>query len=82
MALDLSEVLVIGVSSRALFNLEQENKIFQEEGISAYRKYQLEKEEEPLERGTAFYLVKRLLALNQITEKRVVEVIVMSRNSQ
>ncbi|MHC5311041.1 5'-nucleotidase [Myroides sp. LJL116] len=81
MALDLSEVLVIGVSSRALFNLEEENKIFQEGGISAYRKYQLEKENETLEKGTAFYLVKRLLALNEIAEKRVIEVIVMSRNS-
>ncbi|MDO5858612.1 5'-nucleotidase [Myroides odoratimimus] len=81
MALDLSEVLVIGVSSRALFNLEEENKIFQEQGITEYRRYQLEKEDQALEKGTAFYLVKRLLALNKIAEKRVVEVIVMSRNS-
>lgn len=81
MALDLSEVLVIGVSSRALFNLEEENKIFQEQGITAYRKYQLEREADPLDKGTAYYLVKRLLALNEITKKPVVEVIVMSRNS-
>jgi len=81
MGLDLSEALVIGVSSRALFNLEEENKIFQEKGIAEYRKYQLENEEETLGKGTAFYLVKRLLALNEIAENRVVEVIVMSRNS-
>lgn len=81
MALDLTEVLVIGVSSRALFNLEQENKVFQDKGITAYRKYQLEREQEPLEKGTAFYLVKSLLGLNDLAGKKVVEVIVMSRNS-
>ncbi|MHC5224526.1 5'-nucleotidase [Ignatzschineria sp. LJL83] len=81
MALDLSDTLVIGVSSRALFNLEEENRIFQEKGMDAYRAYQLRKENTPLQPGTAFYLVKNLLALNKLTDKAVVEVIVMSRNS-
>lgn len=47
MGLDLSEKLVIGVSSRALFDLEDENRVFQEEGIASYRKHQFEKEKEP-----------------------------------
>lgn len=81
MALDLSEILVVGVSTRALFNLEIENEIFQNQGIEAFRKYQLDKEDELLEPGTAFYLVKSLLELNQIANKRIVEVVVMSRNS-
>ncbi|HTO15828.1 MAG TPA: 5'-nucleotidase [Edaphocola sp.] len=81
MALDLSDILVIGVSSRALFDLEAENEIFEKEGISGYRKYQDQNEETSLKPGTAFYLVQSLLHLNKITNKRIVEVVVMSRNS-
>ena len=44
MPVDLSEILVVGVSTRALFNLERENKVFEEEGIEAFRKYQLDNE--------------------------------------
>ena len=81
MPIDFSEILVIGVSSRALFNLEIENKIFEDEGISGYRKYQQEHEHVVLEPGTAFFLVQSLLHLNSISKKRIVEVVVMSRNS-
>lgn len=81
MAVDLSDILVIGVSTRALFNLEVENDLFQSQGIAAFRAYQLGKEEELLAPGTAFYLVKSLLELNKIANKKIVEVVVMSRNS-
>ncbi|MGU9937941.1 5'-nucleotidase [Empedobacter brevis] len=81
MALDFSEILVIGVSSRALFDLEKENEIFDSSGIEGYRKFQQENEDIPLSPGTAFYLVKSLLELNNQANKRIVEVIVMSRNS-
>ncbi|WP_336151440.1 5'-nucleotidase, partial [Acinetobacter ursingii] len=81
MPLDLSDALVIGVSSRALFNLENENEIFEKEGIVGYRKYQEANENEPLSPGTAFYLVQSLLYLNSYSNNRIVEVIVMSRNS-
>ncbi|WP_181308028.1 5'-nucleotidase [Rufibacter sp. XAAS-G3-1] len=81
MALNLSEILVVGVSSRALFNLEKENEIFNSQGISGYRKYQQEHEDQSLEPGTAFHLVQSLLYLNQDARKRIVEVVVMSRNS-
>ena len=81
MAVDFSEILVVGVSSRALFNLEKENEIFNTVGISGFRKYQLEHEDEPLEPGTAFHLVQSLLHLNENAKKRIVEVVVMSRNS-
>ena len=73
--------LVIGVSSRALFDLEKENEIFEREGIKKYREYQELHEDEPLERGTAFYLVKSLLELNKQANRPIVEVVVMSRNS-
>ena len=46
MSVDLSQILVVGVSTRALFNLEVENEIFQNQGIEAFRKYQLEKEDD------------------------------------
>lgn len=81
MAVTFSETLVIGVSSRALFDLEDGNEVFKNEGIVGYRKYQQKYEEEPLNPGTAFYLVKSLLELNNQASKRIVEVIVMSRNS-
>lgn len=81
MAVDLSEVLVIGVTSRALFNLERENEIYESRGVKEYRRYQEENEDEPLEIGTAFYLVKSLLELNKQAKKPIVEVVVMSRNS-
>lgn len=81
MPLDLSDILVVGVSSRALFDLEAENEIFNKEGISGYRKYQQEHENELLTPGTAFHLVQSLLHLNTDAKKRIVEVVVMSRNS-
>lgn len=81
MGLDLSDVLVIGISSRALFDLEDSNDLFVKEGLDAYRAHQLQNEKEVLEKGTAFALVKALLNLNAISGKKLVEVIVMSRNS-
>lgn len=81
MAYDLTEPLVIGISSRALFDLEQENEIFEKQGLSAYETYQVQHEGEILRRGAAFPLAKALLALNELQDKRLVEIIVMSRNS-
>jgi len=79
--LSFTETLVVGISSRALFDLEEENKLFQEQGIFEYRKYQKEREGEVLMPGTGFHLIKALLNLNKLAEERLVEVIVMSRNS-
>ena len=81
MSVDLSQILVIGVSSRALFDLEEENTIFNEKGLLEFRKYQYEHENELLKPGTAFYLVRSLLELNKQASKQIVEVVVMSRNS-
>lgn len=81
MAYDLTEPLVIGISSRALFNLECENQIYENEGVSAYEEYQVKHENEVLQKGSAFQLVKAFLGLNTLQAKRLVEVIVMSRNS-
>ncbi|MBL87762.1 MAG: 5'-nucleotidase [Winogradskyella sp.] len=81
MPVDFSKILVVGVSSRALFNLEEEEQIFREKNIRGFRKYQLENEDKLLEKGTAFPLVEALLKLNTHVDKPIVEVVVMSRNS-
>ena len=81
MPYDLTEPLVIGISSRALFNLEAENQIFEEKGLEAYAAYQKEHENDTLQKGSAFQLVKAFLRLNKPGEKKMVEVIIMSKNS-
>ena len=81
MPVDFSKILVVGVSSRALFNLEEEEKIFNKKNIRGYREYQLANEDKLLEKGTAFPLVEALLKLNTHVDKPIVEVVVMSRNS-
>ncbi|MEN9213895.1 MAG: 5'-nucleotidase [Gloeomargarita sp. DG02_4_bins_56] len=81
MAYSLDGLLVIGISSRALFDLSREDEIFQTQGLSAYSAYQRAHEQEILAPGTAFPLVQALLKLNQLTDQRLVEVIIMSRNS-
>lgn len=81
MALDLSNILVVGVSSRALFSLEDENKIFDEQGLEAFAEHQFQNEKEILGKGTAFPLVEALLNLNDRSDEKLVEVVVMSKNS-
>jgi 5'-nucleotidase len=80
MPFDLSRLLVIGVSSRALFDLEWEARMFDRLGRESFREHQLASEDETLRPGTAFPLVKGLLALNNGAPERAVEVIVVSRN--
>ncbi len=76
----LDDKLVVGVSSRALFDLEEENEIFEKQGLTAYSEYQLAHENDILKPGTAFPLVKALHNLN-CEDKRLIEVIIMSKNS-
>ena len=73
--------LVIAISSRALFNLEDSHRVFKEEGLDAYQQYQISKEDLPLEQGDAFLLVQKLLGLNKLLEESPVQVILLSRNS-
>lgn len=81
MAVDFQDCLVIGISSRALFDLHEENAIYETEGLKAYANYQIEHENDVLKPGSGFPLVKALLNLNTIGKQRLVEVIIMSRNS-
>ena len=81
MAFSLTEPLVIGISSRALFDLEEENRIYEREGLAAYEAYQVQHENDVLRPGAAFPLVQAFLALNRLQAGQLVEVIIMSRNS-
>ena len=80
MPLKLDDKLVIGVSSRALFDLEEENAIFEKDGLEAYSQYQIEHEKDILKPGTAFPLIKALQQLNA-DDKYLTEILIMSKNS-
>src|SRR6266699_2359853 len=74
--------LVVAISSRALFDLEESNRVFEEQGVNAYYRYQLEHENEILAPGIAFALVRKLLRLNTLAPAQArVEVILLSRNT-
>ena len=81
MPYQLNDKLVIGISSRALFDLEYENRIYNEKGLEEYIHYEIEHEDEELKPGTAYSLIKALLNLNSDFNSNIIEVIVFSRNS-
>ncbi|MCE2856695.1 MAG: 5'-nucleotidase [Limnohabitans sp.] len=79
MPVSLDGQLVVAISSRALFDFEEENLVFEQSDDRAYMKLQLERLEEPAKPGVAFSLVKKLLAFNDASTQRV-EVVILSRN--
>jgi len=91
MSFDLSNTFVIGISATALFDMAESDDLFRklmledpDQAIQQYRDYMLEHEDEPLQAGTGFPLVKALLELNRFKkagDAPLVEVVVMSRNS-
>lgn len=78
----IEQKLVVAVSSRALFNLDESHAIFETQGKEAYCRYQIEHENEVLQPGFGFQLVKKFLDLNQIFPGQpLVEIILLSQNS-
>jgi 5'-nucleotidase len=71
--------LVVAISSRALFDFEEENAVFESADDRAYMQMQLERLEQPAKPGVAYRLVKKLLAFNADAVRRV-EVVILSRN--
>ena len=71
--------LVVAISSRALFDFEEENRIFEAGDDRAYMQLQLQRVEQPARPGVAFSLVNKLLAFNSDALARV-EVVILSRN--
>ncbi|MFM9881110.1 MAG: 5'-nucleotidase [Burkholderiaceae bacterium] len=87
MGASLNGQLVVAISSRALFNLEEENQVFEESDDRAYMQLQLERLEQTAQPGVAFSLVKKLLAFNDAQPgdagepaQQRVEVVMLSRN--
>jgi 5'-nucleotidase len=79
MAFSLDGKLVVAISSRALFNFEEENQIFEATDDSAYMQLQLERIDQAAKPGVAYPLVKKLLGFNQ-GKQQMVEVVILSRN--
>ena len=78
----MTDKLKIAVGSRALFQLEKENGIFEREGVAAYERYQREHEADPLLPGAGFRLIRALLQLNETPDSvQPVEILIASRNS-
>ena len=75
----LHNQLVVAISSRALFDFEEENQLFEAGDAEAYMRLQFERIDVPAKPGVAFSLVKKLLAFNEPGQQRV-EVVVLSRN--
>ena len=71
--------LVVAISSRALFDFEDENRVFDRDGEGAYIALQFARLDTPARPGVAFPLVKKLLAFNTPQAQRV-EVVVLSKN--
>jgi 5'-nucleotidase len=87
MSASLDGKLVVAISSRALFDFEQENEVFEQGDDRAYMRLQLERLDLPAKPGVAFSLVKKLLAFNQTPDvakgsssSQPVEVVILSRN--
>lgn len=79
MPANLEDKLVVALSSRALFDFEEENAVFEPGDPRAYQQLQLERLERPAAPGVAFSLARKLLAFNDAAEQRV-EVVILSRN--
>ena len=79
MSVSLDDKLVVAISSRALFDFEEENRIFESGDPAGYMRMQLQRLDVPARPGIAFSLIRKLLAFNDTTSQRV-EVVVLSRN--
>src|SRR3974390_659048 len=79
MAYSVEGKLVVAISSRALFDFEDENRVFDAKGERAYVDLQYSRLDVPAKEGVAFQLVKKLLAFNSRETQRV-EVVILSKN--
>jgi 5'-nucleotidase len=79
MPVTLSDKLVVAISSRALFNLEEENRLFESGDSEGYMRLQFERLDVPAQPGIAYQLVQKLLRFNDDGTERV-EVVILSRN--
>jgi 5'-nucleotidase len=74
----LEDKLVVAISSRALFDFEEENRVFEAGDLAQYEALQRSRLETPAKPGVAFALIRKLLALN--ADEQRVEVVILSRS--
>jgi 5'-nucleotidase len=79
MSISLEGRLVVAISSRALFDFEEENRVFEQGDDRAYMQLQLQRLDRPASPGVAFSMVQKLLSFNDSAHQRV-EVVILSRN--
>src|SRR5438477_7593358 len=63
MPYSLEDKLVVAITARSLFDLEEATQVYTREGIAAYRDYQLQRENEPLGAGVGMPMVRALLGI-------------------
>lgn len=98
MAIDFSNTLIVAISATALFDLtESENHLLEllqqrpADAVKEFRDYMAEREDEPLNIGAGYPLIKALLNLNNycedcmskdsVIEMPLVEVVIVSKSS-
>lgn len=81
MSTSAENTLVVAISSRALFDLDESHKVYEQQGLAAYQQYQIENEDKVLAPGEAYPMVEKLLHINERLGEKRVDVILLSRNS-
>lgn len=81
MAYPIEKKLVVGITSTALFDFAKEHEIYVNDGLDAFRAYQVDHRKEIPPPGAAFPFIQRLLHLNKVfPDQSPVEVVILSRN--
>lgn len=80
MAVLIDDRLIVAISSRALFDLSESHAVYESGGVEAYQRHQIDHEDDLLQPGVAFELVRKLLRLNEASRQHV-EIVLLSRNS-
>ena len=79
--------IIIAISSRALFDMREERKVYKEKGLQAYIDHMIKVEDDPLKPGSAFPFVQAVSNVNlklldlDPEEKRLFDIVLMSNNS-
>ncbi len=80
MSTQLTDSLIVAISSRALFDLSESHAVYETSGVEAYQRHQIDHENDLLQPGVAFELARKLLRLNEASRQHV-EIVLLSRNS-
>lgn len=74
-------MLTVAISTRALFDFSEANAVYENQGLEAYKAYQIQHESKPLAKGVCFPLVRKLLSLNSHSKEPLIDVVLCTRNS-